>query len=85
MLQRIEQASDKLASAHFETEKFMMGVATVLAKAHEEFRVSVTTSLGKANHEFQQKLSAAVGMLGSSIKELDDVLVTATPKKKAIA
>lgn len=85
VLQRIEQASDKLASAHFETEKFMMGVATVLAKAHEEFRVSVTTSLGKANHEFQQKLSAAVGMLGSSIKELDDVLVTATPKKKAIA
>ena len=85
VLQRIEHASDKLASAHFETEKFMMGVATVLAKAHEEFRVSVTTSLSKSNHEFQQKLSAAVGMLGSSIKELDDVLVTATPKKKAIA
>ena len=85
VLQRIEQASDKLALAHVETEKFMVGVAAVLAKAHEEFRVSVTTSLGKANHEFQQKLSSAVGMLASSIKNLDDVLVTATPKHKAIA
>ena len=79
VLQRIEQASEKLASAQFETEKFMQGVATVLAKAHEEFRVSVSNSLSKSNVEFHEKLSSAVGLLSSSIKELDDVLATATP------
>lgn len=80
VLQRIEQATAKLSIAQIETEKFMHGVATVLAKAHEEFRTSVTTSLSKSNHEFQQKLASAVGMLSSSIKELDDVLSTATPQ-----
>lgn len=80
VLQRIEQATEKLSIAQIETEKFMQGVATVLAKAHEEFRSSVTTSLSKSNHEFQQKLASAVGMLSSSIKELDDVLSTATPQ-----
>ncbi|SPA40189.1 conserved hypothetical protein [Cupriavidus taiwanensis] len=79
VLQRIEHAASKLAMAQVETEKFMNGVAAVLAKAHEEFRVSVSNSLSKSNHDFQQKLASAVGMLGSSIKELDDVLATATP------
>jgi hypothetical protein len=31
------------------------------------------------NHEFHAKLSSAVALLGNSIKELDDVLSTATP------
>lgn len=79
VLQRIEEASKKLANAQLETEKFMQGVATVLAKAHEEFRVSVSNSLSKSNVEFHEKLSSAVGLLSSSIKELDDVLATATP------
>lgn len=80
VLQRIEQASTKLSQAQLQTEQFLNGVAVVLGKAHEEFRASVTNSLSKSNHEFQQKLASAVGMLSASIKELDDVLATATPK-----
>lgn len=80
VLQRIEQASTKLSQAQLQTEQFLNGVAVVLGKAHEEFRASVTNSLSKSNHDFQQKLASAVGMLSASIKELDDVLATATPK-----
>ncbi|MBY4596400.1 anti-phage defense ZorAB system protein ZorA [bacterium BD-1] len=80
VLQRIEQASTKLSQAQLQTEQFLNGVAVVLGKAHEEFRASVTNSLSKSNHEFQQKLASAVGMLSASIKELDDVLATATPR-----
>src|SRR5690606_5144582 len=80
VLQRIEQATTMLPQPQLQTEQFFNGVAVVLGKAHEEFRTSVTTSLSKSNHEFQQKLASAVGMLSSSIKELDDVLSTATPQ-----
>lgn len=81
VLQRIEQATEKLSVAQFETEKFMQGVATVLAKAHEDFRTSVSNSLSKSNHEFQQKLSSAVAMLGTSISELDDTLSSLSPRR----
>ena len=80
VLSRIEASAQKLSQAQTQTERFMEGVATVLAKAHEEFRSSVTKSLDKSNTEFHSKLSSAVGLLSSSIKELDDVLSTATPK-----
>lgn len=83
VLQRIEQATEKLSVAQLETEKFMQGVATVLAKAHEEFRTSVSTSLSKSNHEFQQKLSSAVAMLGTSISELEDTLSSISPQRTA--
>ena len=79
VLQRIEQATGKLSAAQLETEKFMLGVATVLAKAHEEFRASVTNSLKVSNHDFQDKLSQAVGMLGGSIRELEGLLSSVTP------
>lgn len=82
VLKRIEGAAQKLSQAQAQTEQFMEGVATVLGKAYEEFRTSVTKSLDRSNNDFQSKLSSAVGLLGSSIKELDDVLSTATPKSK---
>lgn len=80
VLSRIESATQKLSQAQTQTERFMEGVATVLATAHEQFRSSVTKSLDKSNTEFHAKLSSAVGLLSASIKELDDVLSTATPK-----
>jgi DNA anti-recombination protein RmuC len=80
VLQRIEKATNQLSQAQLQTEEFLNGVATVLGKAHEEFRSSISTSLSTSNHDFQQKLASAVGMLSSSIKELDDVLSTVTPQ-----
>lgn len=82
VLSRIEGAARKLSQAQAQTEQFMEGVATVLGKAYEEFRASVTKSLDRSNSDFQSKLSSAVGLLSSSIKELDDVLATAAPKGK---
>jgi ABC-type transporter Mla subunit MlaD len=74
VLRRIEDASRQLGNAQVQADEFLRGVATVLAEAHEQVRTSVTTSLNKSNHEFQKKLSDAVGLLGGSIKELEDVL-----------
>jgi RNAse (barnase) inhibitor barstar len=80
VLARIESSAQALSKAQAQTEQFMQGVAVVLGKAHEEFRASVTKSLDKSNGEFHQKLSSSVGLLSASIKELDDVLSTATPR-----
>jgi len=80
VLRRIEAAAKELSKAQVQTEQFMAGVATVLGKAHESFREAMLKTVRENNHEFQIKLSSAVGLLGTSIKELDDVLSTATPK-----
>lgn len=79
VLRRIEAATKALGNAQGQTEQFMNGVATVLAKAHESFREAMLKTVRENNHEFHAKLSAAVALLGNSIKELDDVLSTATP------
>lgn len=80
VLRRIEAAAKELSKAQLQTEQFMAGVATVLGTAHESFRDAMLKTVRENNHEFQVKLSAAVALLGTSIKELDDVLSTATPK-----
>jgi ABC-type transporter Mla subunit MlaD len=79
VLRRIEASAKELGKAQIQTEQFMMGVTTVLAKAHESFREAMLKTVRENNHEFQSKLSSAVALLGTSIKELDDVLSTATP------
>lgn len=80
VLRRIEASARELNKAQVQTEQFMTGVATVLGSAYEAFREAMLRTVQENNHAFQQKLSAAVGLLGTSIKELDDVLSTATPK-----
>lgn len=83
VLRRIEAAAKELSKAQVQTEQFMAGVATVLGKAHESFREAMLRTVRENNHEFQTKLSSAVALLGTSIKELDDVLSTATPKGRS--
>lgn len=83
VLRRIEAAAKELGKAQVQTEQFMAGVATVLGKAHESFREAMLKTVRENNHEFQTKLSSAVALLGTSIKELDDVLSTATPKGRS--
>jgi hypothetical protein len=80
VLRRIEASARELSKAQVQTEQFMTGVATVLGSAHEAFREAMLRTVQENNHAFQQKLSSAVALLGTSIKELDDVLSTATPK-----
>lgn len=83
VLRRIEAAAKELGKAQIQTEQFMAGVANVLGKAHEAFREAMLKTVRENNHEFQTKLSSAVALLGTSIKELDDVLSTATPKGRS--
>jgi hypothetical protein len=61
----------------------MAGVATVLGKAHESFREAMLRTVSENNHQFQTTLSSAVALLGTSIKELDDVLSTANPVRRS--
>ena len=83
VLRRIEAAAKELGKAQIQTEQFMAGVANVLGKAHESFREAMLKTVRENNHEFQTKLSSAVGLLGGSIKELEDVLSTAAPKGRS--
>lgn len=83
VLRRIEAATKALGNAQGQTEQFMNGVANVLAKAHESFREAMLKTVRENNHEFHAKLSSAVALLGNSIKELDDVLSTATPNGRS--
>lgn len=79
VLRRIEAASKELGKAQVQTEHFMAGVATVLGQAHEAFRDAMLKTVRDNNHEFQTKLSSAVGLLSTSIKELDDVVSSFAP------
>ncbi|WP_045538073.1 anti-phage ZorAB system protein ZorA [Serpentinimonas maccroryi] len=83
VLRRIEAAAKELSKAQVQTEQFMAGVANVLAKAHESFREAMLKTVQDNTHDFHTKLSSAVALLGTSIKELDDVLSTATPKERS--
>jgi hypothetical protein len=83
VLRRIEAATKELNKAQVQTEQFMAGVASVLGEAHKSFREAMLATVRDNNHEFQSKLSSAVALLGTSIKELDDVLSTATPKGRS--
>jgi len=83
VLRRIESAAKELGKAQLQTEQFMAGVATVLGKAHESFREAMLRTVSENNHQFQTTLSSAVALLGTSIKELDDVLSTANPVRRS--
>lgn len=83
VLRRIEAAAKELSKAQVQAEHFMAGVSTVLGKAHESFSEAMLKTVRENNYEFQKKLSSAVALLGTSIKELDDVLSTATPKGRS--
>jgi hypothetical protein len=83
VLRRIEAAAKELGKAQVQTEQFMVGVATVLGKAHESFREAMLATVRENNHEFQQTLSSAVRLLATSIKELDDVLSSVNPQVRS--
>ena len=82
VLRRIEAAAKELSKAQLQTEQFMAGVAKVLGDAQKSFQAAMLKAVGDNTYEFQKTLSSAVALLGTSIKELDDVLSTATPVRR---
>lgn len=79
VLARIEASAARLADAQQQADEYLDGVSNVLAESHEAFATEVKRTLDKANSEFHSKLTNAVGMLSSSISELDTVLSTMSP------
>jgi methyl-accepting chemotaxis protein len=80
VLRRIEAAASALGKAQQQTEQFMQGVAEVLGEAHRQFSDAMLRTVSENNREFHRNLSSAVGLLSSSVKELDAVLSGVTPQ-----
>lgn len=71
VLSRIEGAAAKLGIAQQQADEYLAGVSKVLGEAHVTFATEVKRTLDKANSEFHTKLTQAVGMLSSSVGELE--------------
>jgi hypothetical protein len=74
VLARIQSSTERLGQAHGEADQYLHGVSKVLAEAHQAFAAAVRRTLDTANTEFHAKLSTAVGLLASSVGELEATL-----------
>ena len=82
VLERIDSAASKLASAQQDAEEYLEGVSDVLAKTHQAFGDALFKTLDRANSDFHIKLNSAIGLLRSSIEELDTTLAGATATRR---
>jgi hypothetical protein len=86
ILARIEGSAQKLGLAQTQADEYLAGVSEVLGQAHSAFATEVKRTLDKANNEFHTRLSTAVGLLSSSVGELEVTLAsmgTMTPMRKS--
>lgn len=86
ILARIEGSAQKLGLAQTQADEYLAGVSEVLGQAHSAFATEVKRTLDKANNEFHTRLSTAVGLLSSSVGELEVTLAsmgTMTPIRKS--
>lgn len=74
VLARIESSAARLGTAQKQADEYLAGVSKVLGEAHSAFASEVKRTLDKANTEFHSKLTLAVGMLSSTVTELDTTL-----------
>lgn len=81
VLARIQQSSERLGEAQQHADHYLAGVSKVLGEAHQAFAIGVKKTLELANLEFHTKLSTAVGLLSSTVVELEATLGHATPQR----
>ena len=81
VLTRINQATDKLAAAQNQADRYLDQVSEVLEQTHQEFSSSMRSTLNDANTHFFQHLTAAISLLGGSIEELDNVVSNISARK----
>jgi hypothetical protein len=77
VLARIQSATERLGAAQTQADHYLEGVSRVLGEAHSTFAAEVKRTLDRANSEFHTKLSSAVGLLSTSIEELQLTLESA--------
>lgn len=74
ILTRIDSATQKLAAAQNQADRYLGQVTEVLEQAHQGFASSMRNTLSAANQQFFQHLTDATALLRESIGELEAVL-----------
>lgn len=74
VLEKIESATAKLASAQRDADSYLSKISEVLSVAHQSFSEGMTRTVGEANREFHQALSDSVKLLREGIHELESTL-----------
>lgn len=74
ILTRIDSATQKLAAAQNQADRYLGQVTEVLEQTHQEFASSMRNTLNEANQQFFQHLTDATSLLRESIGELDAAL-----------
>jgi hypothetical protein len=81
VLGRIQHSSERLGEAQQHADHYLNSVSKVLGDAHQAFAIAVKKTLALANTEFHTKLSTAVGLLSSTVVELEATLGNASPPR----
>lgn len=81
VLQRIQASTDRLGEAQRHADHYLDSISKVLGDAHLAFATSVKKTLAVANTEFHAKLATAVGLLSSTVVELEATLGQAAPQR----
>ncbi|MDO9316485.1 MAG: MotA/TolQ/ExbB proton channel family protein [Burkholderiaceae bacterium] len=81
VLDRIQLSTERLGQAQEHADLYLNSVSKVLGDAHQAFAIAVKKTLELANTEFHTKLSTAVGLLSSTVVELEATLGNVTPQR----
>jgi ABC-type transporter Mla subunit MlaD len=81
VLDRIQGSTERLGVAQTQADMYLNSVSKVLGDAHQAFAIAVKKTLELANTEFHGKLSTAVGLLSSTVVELEATLGNVTPQR----
>ncbi|GAB3369617.1 anti-phage ZorAB system protein ZorA [Lysobacter rhizosphaerae] len=81
VLHRIEESSQRLRDAQQAAHDYMEGINDVISSSTDTFRDSVRTTIDQVNTSFHERLSEAVGMLASTVQDLDDTLTGLVPQR----
>lgn len=82
VLARIEHSSERLGAAQQQADLYLGSVSKVLGESHQAFAIAVRKTLDVANTEFHTKLSTAVGLLSSTVLELEATLGHVKPPER---
>jgi len=81
VLTRIDHATQKLATAQNQADRYLTQVSEVLTNTHQEFASKMRSTLNEANQQFFQHLTDATALLRGSIEELDSALGNVSTRK----
>jgi len=74
LVNKIEAASQGLARAEVEAERYLAGVTEVLTKVHESFNVSLTNALQVQYKDYLGNFTKVSGLLGQAVEDLKEAL-----------